>query len=116
MRKIEQEMVSAIKTSSEWGKDNTKIRLGRFSGNIEVYLYDYHLATVDPADNVYINHKTIVDKPSKTTVSRLKALGVNAKLLGNPSCPTGVSVDGSVVTSHNDNQIARAKIATESKV
>lgn len=112
MRKIEQEMTKAIREVREWDKDNTKVRLGRHNGNIEVYLHGWHLATIAPDDNVYIDTNTIVKKPSKTTVSRLKALGVNARLIGNPGHPLGVSIDGEPVVRTVDAWKPRAHFPT----
>lgn len=113
MREIEKEMVVAIREVQEWHKDNTKVRLGSHNGNINVYLHDKHLATVVPGGDIYVNRKTVAKYPTKTTVSRLKALGVDARLLGRPGSAFGVNINGAPATSADVCHEPEAHIETK---
>jgi hypothetical protein len=86
MRKIEEEMLSAIEARKNWSKGNTSVRYfsGEENGNpflhrAEIYLHGNHIAT-----HYYIyretepNEKTFRKWPTTTTRSRLRALGINA--------------------------------------
>ena len=73
MRKIEKEMLQALKEHKVWAKDNTMV----FS-NGDVFLHRNHIATVYPdTEELKVNLDTLRDWPSMTTRSRLRALGAN---------------------------------------
>lgn len=75
MRKIEKEMLAAIGTGANFTKDNTTVAITDVSA--EVYLFDNHIATVSRGGTVNVNTNTLLDYPTRTTLSRLRALGVN---------------------------------------
>lgn len=76
MRKIEQEMLDAISCNVNWSKDNTRVESGKLS--CMVYLHGHHIASVDHLDSsVTVNKDTLMEYPTNTTKSRLRALGVN---------------------------------------
>ena len=70
MRKIEQQMNTAIRYRNNWAGSNTMVRVSREV--VEVFLHGNHIASVDTATN----DLTIFDGgwQSVTTKSRLNAL------------------------------------------
>ena len=73
MRKIEKEMIQALRDHKVWAKDNTMV----FS-NGDVFLHRNHIATVYPdTGELKVNLYTLRKWPSMTTRSRLRALGAN---------------------------------------
>lgn len=77
MRKIEQQMVNAIKAGVDWYKDNTQV-LGRGAGISPVYLHGHHLGNYHHNIGQFsVNLETLKAYPTNTTKSRLRALGVN---------------------------------------
>ena len=73
MRKIEKEMLNALRNGATWNKDNTMVHC---SG--DVYLHGNHIANVDPdTGELKVNLYTLRKWPSMTTRSRLRALGAN---------------------------------------
>ena len=77
MRKIEQEMNRAIKQGYNWSSDNTTVHVEPTNGWRYVYFHGHHIATVDTSNVVDPNLETLADGASKTTKSRLRALGVD---------------------------------------
>ena len=83
MRLIEKEMLEAIKHGRDWYKDNTCVEVDASyrSYFADVYLHGNHIAEVicrmGMYDEVRVNVKTLQDYPTRTTMSRLRALGVN---------------------------------------
>ena len=71
MKKIEQRMVEAVNTHAFWKEGNTMVHP---SG--DVYLHGNQLARVSGGE-VKVNVYTLVLWPTNTTISRLRALGVN---------------------------------------
>lgn len=74
MRKIEQQMVTAIAKNLNWHSGNTRV------SNRNVYLHDNHIATVTVTNyqpSIEVNLTTLRNWPTATTKSRLRALGVN---------------------------------------
>jgi hypothetical protein len=74
MRKIEQQMVTAIAKNLNWHSGNTCV------SNRNVYLHDNHIATVTVTNyqpSIEVNLTTLRNWPTATTKSRLRALGVN---------------------------------------
>ena len=73
MRKIEQQMVNALRSGCTWHKDNTMVHC-----NGDVYLHNNHIANVSPdTGKVTVNLYTLRKWPSMTTRSRLRALGAD---------------------------------------
>lgn len=83
MRVIEKEMLEAIKHGRDWSKDNTRtvVDAGYRSYWVDVYLHGNHIAEVicrmGCDDVVKPNTATLRDYPTRTTMSRLRALGVD---------------------------------------
>jgi hypothetical protein len=75
MRKIEQQMCLAAGQHRKWKSGNTEVYPadGGFS---EVYLHGNHIATVNTSNgSVMPNLATLAKWPTRTTKSRLRALG-----------------------------------------
>ena len=84
MRLIEKEMNAAIKGGRDWSKDNTRVEAhkGAYrSYAVDVYLHGHHIAEVlcrmGCDDRVHVNRDTLRQWPTRTTMSRLRALGVD---------------------------------------
>jgi hypothetical protein len=83
MRLIEKEMLYAIKHGRDWYKDNTCVEVDASyrSYFADVYLHGNHIAEVicrmGCDDIVKPNINTLMDYPTRTTMSRLRALGVD---------------------------------------
>jgi len=79
MRKIEQQMMDAIANGECWSKDNTAVVYNDLTGLIKVYLHGHHIATrrvMETGGRVWsINYDTLREWPTRTTMSRLRALG-----------------------------------------
>lgn len=83
MRQIEKEMLEAIKHGRDWKKDNTQVVVdaGYRTYYVDVFLHGNHIAEVlcrmGCDDRVHVNQTTLKNYPTRTTMSRLRALGVN---------------------------------------
>ena len=83
MRLIEKEMNRAVDNGLDWAKDNTQVITvaGFRSYASGVYLHGNHIANVFcnmAGDRVVTpNCDTLRDYPTRTTMSRLRALGVD---------------------------------------
>lgn len=77
MRVIEKEMLEAIKHGRDWSKDNTRVAFAESTGGSDVFLHGHHIATVDWRGGVIIMTHTLREWPTRTTMSRLRALGVD---------------------------------------
>lgn len=83
MRQIEKEMLEAIKHGRDWKKDNTQVVVdaGYRSYYVDVFLHGNHIAEVlcrmGCDDRVHVNQTTLKNYPTRTTMSRLRALGVD---------------------------------------
>ena len=82
MRVIEKEMLAAINGGRDWSKDNTRVTTSRVNGTVfsDVFLHHHLIASVtmwrgkvvaSPCKN------TLREWPTRTTMSRLRALGVD---------------------------------------
>ena len=88
MRKIESEMIKAIREKRDWKSGNTEVVQVRARNGInyaDIYLHGNHIATAHPDswDSrpwAYANTGTFKEWPTRTTRSRLRALGVNASI------------------------------------
>lgn len=74
MRIIELEMNNAIKRGIDWRKDNTRVTHTGFGA--AVYLHGNHIASVFRGV-AHANKRTLLQYPTRTTMSRLRALGVD---------------------------------------
>ncbi len=82
MRKIEQEMLAAIKDGKTWHKGNTAVTYQR-SPCADVFLHGNHICEVVQLyseTHCNANLDTFRRWPTRTTVSRLRALGINASV------------------------------------
>lgn len=77
MRKIEEQMLEAIRTNRNWSKDNTMVNVT--DSNVEVFLHGNHIANVVNG-LVEVIKETALYWPTRTTMSRLRALGVNVNV------------------------------------
>lgn len=99
MRKIEEQMVAAVLAAKEWKRDNTEVTVPEYARKtnedtgtefveVNVWLHSNHIATVelvrsltDSTENKFMVHALVVNKdtladwPTRTTKSRLRALG-----------------------------------------
>ena len=73
MRKIEHEMLAALNSDKDWGKGNTSVE---GYPNRAIYLHGNCIARLECGE-LKIVKDTLTQYPTKTTVSRLKALGFN---------------------------------------
>ena len=76
MRLIETEMLEAIRDGGYWAKDNTRVEPVHFSGGAVVFLHGHNIAHVSNG-GVVVNVETLRNWPTRTTMSRLRALGVD---------------------------------------
>mgnify|MGYP003630141075 CR=1 FL=1 len=89
MRKIEAEMIAAIQAGNTFLKDNTEVRAVHVLGETEaddfevmnVYLHGNEIASVfhagTPDECTTVDLGTLRRWPTRTTMSRLRALGVD---------------------------------------
>jgi hypothetical protein len=77
MRKIEAEMLQAVALKKDWSKANTEVLRGFGGVNMNIFLHGHHIATTDDWGGVEPNLQTLRAYPSRTTLSRLWALGVD---------------------------------------
>ena len=82
MRVIEKQMLAAINGGRDWSKDNTRVTAKRVDGMVfsDVFLHNHRIASVTmwngkPATSVCKD--TLREWPTRTTMSRLRALGVD---------------------------------------
>jgi len=77
MRKIEQQMLSAINERKSWQNSNTSVSTID-DVNSAVYLHGNHIADVNSRNGfVMVNTYTLKQWATPTTKSRLRALGAN---------------------------------------
>ena len=83
MRLIEKEMNKAVDTMQPWAKDNTQVTIaeGDWSTWAYVSLHGHPIATGERmrsgARVFSSNYRTLEQWPTRTTMSRLRALGFN---------------------------------------
>ena len=75
MRKIEQQMIAALRAGRAWQSGNTSVTAPDRTGRAAVYLHGNHIADVRDGQAVP-NLGTLARWPTVTTKSRLRALGV----------------------------------------
>lgn len=78
MRKIEKQMIAAIKQYQPLFGRNTMVTIDHEGNRAQVYLHGNHIADYWYRTNVVdVNEYTLSRWPSVTTKSRLRALGVD---------------------------------------
>jgi hypothetical protein len=77
MRLIEKEMLSAINNGRNWSKANTAVEFAESTGGADVFLHGHHIATVQRDGLALVIVNTLRQWPTRTTMSRLRALGVD---------------------------------------
>ena len=88
MRKIEKQMIEAIRSGDNWKSANTEVVITDDTAN--VYLHGHHIATVCSAiDCTLPNRQTFREWPTATTRSRLRALGIDASIKNFQACIDG---------------------------
>lgn len=91
MRKIEQEMLEALDHFQSWSKDNTKILIDKDTAKI--YLFGNLIATKTDSGQVLPNLPVLLNHPTRTTCSRLRALGINVHVKKGMPFVNGTAVD-----------------------
>jgi len=76
MRKIEQQMISAIHSRKSWQSGNTAVTI-RNDASMSVFLHGNHIADVWALGFISVNQDTLRRWSTPTTKSRLRALGAN---------------------------------------
>lgn len=77
MRKIEQDMLRAIRNNENRVLGNTYVN--PVIGAVQVWLHGNHIADVTDS-GVVVNVGTLRRWPTRTTLSRLRALGVDVRV------------------------------------
>lgn len=97
MRKIEQEMLNAVRSIRSWQGGNTTVFTA--GGIITVCLHGNRIATSAGTDTGYSGSPTMKPDldtfrkwPSRTTCSRLRALGIAASLKNGLPCIDGEAI------------------------
>lgn len=91
MRKIEQLMLNAVKNKTNFSLDNTRVSYEPKVNSSAIYLHNNHIATfVHYTESIVANVETFFCWPTRTTASRLRALGVNATIKHGDAAIDGV--------------------------
>lgn len=81
MRLIEKEMNAAIKHGRDWSKDNTRVVIDPdYREYADVFLHNHRIASVSVWHGkvaTSVCKETLRQWPTRTTMSRLRALGVD---------------------------------------
>ena len=95
MSKIEAGMLTAVHDCQYWRSGNTEVvpyGPENTSIGVHVYLHRNHIAEVPVGGPVVVNVETLKRWPTSTTVSRLRALGVDARIKGRVPYINGIKV------------------------
>ena len=91
MRLIEEQMLTAVHARSNFSKDNTLVRYVPGVNTTAIYLHGHHIATyVHYTETMMPINETFIDWPTRTTASRLRALGIKASLKQGQAAIDGV--------------------------
>lgn len=97
MRKIEKQMLQAIRSGRAWQSDNTAVFTA--GGIVSVHLHGNRIASSAGTGTGYSSDPLLVPDvdtfkrwPTRTTVSRLSALGINASIRKGIPCINGEPV------------------------
>ena len=77
MRQIEKQMIAAINRNENWSLANTMVTYLREDDTSRVYLHRHLIATVDDFGIARPCIGTLIAWPTRTTMSRLRALDIN---------------------------------------
>ena len=77
MRKIEEQMNEAVNSNENWSLANTTVVYDVEDNESKVYLHGHLIATVDDFGIARPVLSTLIAWPTRTTMSRLRALGVD---------------------------------------
>jgi hypothetical protein len=77
MRQVEKQMIAAINRNENWALANTKVTYLSEDDESRVYLHGHLIATVDDFGIARPVLSTLIARPTRTTMSRLRALGVD---------------------------------------
>ena len=77
MRQIEKQMIAAINRNENWSLANTMVTYLREDDTSRVYLHGHLIATVDDFGIARPCIGTLIAWPTRTTMSRLRALGID---------------------------------------
>ena len=80
MRLIEQQMIAAIRYNRNWANANTMVNYDPDTGLSTIYLHGHKIATATdaaPYEPAIADINTLQAWPTRTTMSRLRALGVD---------------------------------------
>ena len=95
MRKIEIEMLAAVRGFRNWSSGNTMVAPHRSPDGAtvaRVYLHGNPIAEVPVGGPVAVNIETLRRWPTSTTVARLRALGVDVRIKGRVPYIDGIRV------------------------
>lgn len=94
MRKIEEQMIEAIRQRKNWSSGNTTV--SPYSCGVDIWLHGNHIATHwmpgTEQGEMIPNRGTFRSWPTRTTVSRLRALGINASVRKGKAMIDGMEV------------------------
>lgn len=79
MRKIEQEMLNAIKARKTWTGADTQVIKGD-NDTLSIRLHGNTIAWVLKDGSIKVSKPVLYHWPTRTTCSRLRALGVNVSI------------------------------------
>ena len=77
MRKIEEQMLEAVNSNENWSLANTTVVYDVEDDASKVYLHGHLIAVVDDFGIARACESTLIAWPTRTTMSRLRALGVD---------------------------------------
>ena len=77
MRKIEAQMIRAINRNENWSLGNTTVIYDAEENESKVYLHGHLIAVVDDFGLAHTIESTLIAWPTRTTMSRLRALDVD---------------------------------------
>ena len=77
MRKIEQKMVNAVTQRYSWSEGNTTVNIEEQANKVTVFLYGNRIAYQYKPNECFlsVDENTLNKFPTRTTFSRLRALG-----------------------------------------
>lgn len=76
MRKIEQDMLNAVRAMRTWTSSNTQTIIGDH-GVLSIRLHGHTIAWALKDGSIKVNKAVLYHWPTRTTCSRLRALGVS---------------------------------------
>ena len=93
MRVIESKMLRAINSRNNFALDNTSVHYIKDCDYSEVYLHGHMIAIkYHNTDKTEVNIRTLANWPTRTTKSRLRALGANVTTKKGVTYLDGVAV------------------------